>query len=151
MVAHAGFGEQDIADKQIAAIDGASVLGESWAEHREIRVQCLHQRVGHGSDIALITCRAPARLSHASAASDCSMLHGLRRRDRAAFQRHHDRVDLLGRRGGGDTSHPAMRTAWQRRWPAKKARRISYPYTIAFVWGRRYGTDRPAILRRRAS
>src|SRR5215469_16282642 len=54
MVAHAGFGEQHIADEQVAAIDRSSVFGESRAEYGEIRVRRLHQRVGHGSNIALI-------------------------------------------------------------------------------------------------
>ena len=52
MVLHAGFGQQLVADEQVAVADRAPVLREGRAGNREVRVQRIHQRIGHRTDIA---------------------------------------------------------------------------------------------------
>ncbi len=52
MVAHAGLGEQHIADEKIALVEGTSVGGQGRAGDGEIAVQGLHQGLGDRADVA---------------------------------------------------------------------------------------------------
>ncbi len=52
MVPHPGFRKQLISHEQIAVTDGAPILGEGRAGNGKIRIQCVHQGIGDGADIA---------------------------------------------------------------------------------------------------
>ncbi len=54
MVAHAGLGEQLVANEQIALVDGALVGREGRIEHGEVRAQRVQERIGHRPDVALV-------------------------------------------------------------------------------------------------
>ena len=57
---HAGFGQQHIADKQMAFEDGAPVVREGGRGDGEIHAHCLHQSLRHGADVAALVAAVSA-------------------------------------------------------------------------------------------
>ncbi|MNS92665.1 hypothetical protein D3C72_1268080 [compost metagenome] len=128
MVFHARFVEQRIAHEQVAAEDGAAVLGEGGAGDGEIAVERVQQRFGDRADIAGIgRIEGRAVLEHELAAAlraqplqrGQRLGHGLDGRDGAGLERHHQRIGFANvlhgaHVGQADGLHGAHAIAHQR-------------------------------------
>ena len=114
MMLHAALIEQHVARKEVALEHAALVFGKGGAGDGEARIQCAHQSVGHGSDVAAIGgIEGGAVLEIELAATGVAQpaqcpercLDRLCRRSGARFQRHDDRVHPFGRRALRDAYH----------------------------------------------
>lgn len=115
VMAHARVGQKHIADEEMAFEDGSSVLGKGRACNGEVGTKCIHERVGHRTDVSLgrgieggtvleVNLRCALGLQPAQGRK--GLVHGLLRRNGAGLECHHHGVNRSIDPGEGLRGHP---------------------------------------------